>query len=153
MLSQEWMSELVRGCPITNGAMRQQSWLLRVRPPVLVFLTASLASTILLKIAEIQLLELVFLADLVFILWIFAKNNLRAVIFRPYFDIAVRYGIFMLFAMLLSIYALRQDFYPYEQLNFLKRPFVMTVSRMSELLLDVFYMLYLADLYRKDEKL
>lgn len=139
--------------PISSEVIPQQPWLLRVRHPALILLSASLASTIVLKIANVQLLELIYLADLMFILWIFAKERLRATIFRPYFNIAIYYGIFMVAAVLLSVLALRQNFYPFREVAFLKQPLLMTLSRVGELVLDVFYMLYLANVYRQSEKL
>jgi hypothetical protein len=140
-------------CPIVSDATGKQPILLRMRPAALVIVTAALASTILLKVAEIQFLELIFLADLIFLIFIFAKEKMRVIVFRPYFNVALCYVIFMAAAILLSIYALGQDLFPYGPTSFLKRPLVMTLSRVAELLLDVFYMLYLADLYRKDLKL
>jgi O-Antigen ligase len=140
-------------CPIFNGPMHGRPDLAQRRQTLLVFLTASLASTILIKLGEIQILELVFLADLLLVVGIFFRDRLRARVFNPYFSVAVSYGIFMVAAFLLSAYALQQDFFPYGQMTLLKRPLVMTISRIVELLVDVFYMLYLANLYRKDERL
>jgi hypothetical protein len=128
--------------------------LLRTRQYVLTFLAASLASTILLKVGEIQFLELIFLIDLLILLSQFIfQNRMHAAVFRPFFKIAVGYGIFMAAAFFLSLYALRQNFFPYGAASVLKFPLVLTIARITELLLDVFYMLYLASLYRKDEKL
>jgi hypothetical protein len=126
----------------------------RTRQYLLTFLAASLASTILLKIAEIQLLELIFLADFLVVLSLFAfQNRMQTAVFKPFFGIAAGYSVFMVLALLLSVYALRQNFYPYGSASALKFPLVFTLARIVELLLDVFYMLYLASLYRKDQKL
>lgn len=123
------------------------------RQYALTFLAAALASTILLKFAEIQVLEFIFLADLFIVLGLFFHRGLQAAVFKPFFNIAMCYGIFMVLAFLLGLYALRQNFYPYGTESNLKFPMMLTLARIVELLLDVFYMLYLSSLYRKDEKL
>ena len=56
-------------------------------------------------------------------------------------------------AFLLSFFALQQDFTQSFHGSLFKRPVIVTVARMGELFLDVFYMLYLASLYRLDEDL
>ncbi len=139
--------------PVFSGEAERISDLQRWRQYVLTFLVASLASTILLKIGEIQVLELIFLADFFVVLGLFLRDGMQAQVFRPYFSVASSYGTFALLAFLLSIVALRQNFYSYGETSPLKVPLLLTIARITELLLDVFYMLYLASLYRRNEKL
>ncbi|HEV2578647.1 MAG TPA: O-antigen ligase family protein [Acidobacteriaceae bacterium] len=125
---------------------------LRVHKYALVFLACSLAATLLLKIASIQYLELIFAADFLLLLWMFAKNDLRMRVFRPFASIGTSYLIFMAAALVLAVFALRQQFDTIA-VPPLQRPLIVTVSRVVELFLDAFYMLYLANLFREDERL
>jgi hypothetical protein len=126
--------------------------LLRIHSYVLTFLVCTLSVTVILKIGQIQYLELVMAADLFVILAMFAGLHFQVRVFRPFLSIAKSYGIFLVLTLALALIALRQDFFPFND-NPFKQPLVITVSRMAELFLDVFYMLYLASLYREDERL
>ena len=126
--------------------------LMRMRKYVLVFLVCTLSATVLLKVGEIQYLELVLAADFFLLVCLFAQNRFQVRIFRPYFSLAESYAIFLSLAFLLSVIALRQNFFEFNDTLF-KKPLIVTISRMAELFLDVFYMLYLASLYREDEKI
>jgi hypothetical protein len=129
------------------------STLERKRKYILVFLAASLSSTVVLKIAEIQYLELIFAVDLLVLGGLFVREGLQVKVYRPFLEIGQSYAIFLGAAFLLSIFALQQDFSQSFHDSFFKRPVIVTLARMIELFLDVFYMLYLASLYREDENL
>jgi hypothetical protein len=133
------------------SALANQS-LLRTRLYVLSFLISSLSVTVQLKLGEIQYLEIVLAADLLIVLWLFQRSHLRVRVFRPFLSIGASYAIFVTFAFLLSLLVLRFTHNPYT-FSFLKRPVVVTLARIAELFLDVFYMLYMASLYRRDEAL
>ena len=124
----------------------------QLRKYFLVCIVGSLSVTVLLKVGEIQYLELILVADFVVLTALFFKNGLKCKVFRPFMSLATTWGIFLAFALLLSVVALRQNFYAFDD-TFFKRPLLVTISRMAELFLDVFYMLYLASLYREDERL
>ena len=115
------------------------------------FLTAAMSSTILLKVQQIQYLELLYFVQLAILAYVFAKNQYQVSWFRPYFKIAIYYLIFCLVAIILSFASLRYDFYYPPELNVLKYPVVITMSRVAELLASVFIMLYLATKFRDDE--
>jgi hypothetical protein len=119
---------------------------------VIIFLVCTFSVTVTLKIGEIQYLELIMAADLLLVCFLFARNGFHIRVFRPFLSIGSTWGIFMALAFLLALVALRQDFYSFND-TFFKRPMLVTISRMAELFLDVFYMLYLASLYREDERL
>jgi hypothetical protein len=125
---------------------------LRAHHYVLVLLVCTLSVTTLLKVGEIQYLELILAADLVLLTGLFLHNHLRARVFGPIFSIGQSYTIFLVLAFLLSLLALRQNFNLANE-TLLKRPLLVTISRMAELFLDAFYMLYLAGLFREDERL
>lgn len=114
------------------------------------FLTAVLSSTILLKVGQIQYLELLYFVQLAILAYVFAKNQYQVRWFRPYFKITICYLIFSLVAIILSVASLRYDFYYPAELTMLKYPVVITISRVAELLASVFIMLYLATKFRDD---
>jgi hypothetical protein len=124
----------------------------QMRKYVLVFLVCTLSVTVLLKVGEIQYLELILAADFLVLCILFFRNGLRSQVFQPFFSVGSSWGIFLILAFLLGVVALGQTFYPFDD-TLLKRPLLVTIARMAELFLDVFYMLYLASLYREDEKL
>src|SRR5690242_7720850 len=121
--------------------IKHSSPLLRGHGFLLALLVGTLSVTVELKIFNIQYLEIVYMADFFLLLYLFAIHRLQVQIFRPFFSIAKSYGIFLLAAFLLAVIALRQEFYPFNDV-LLKQPLIITFSRMVELFLDVFYMLY-----------
>lgn len=133
--------------------IRPNEWSFREgRKYVLALLIGTLSATVLLKIGEIQYLELILGADLMIVAWLFFQNRMRVPIFKPFYSIGTSYVMFIGLAFLLSIFVLDQNFYAYNY-TLLKRPVLVTISRIVQLLLDVFYMLYMASLYREDERL
>jgi hypothetical protein len=125
---------------------------LRGRLFVLAFLIGTLSCTITLKLGEIQYLELILAADSLFVLGLFVHNQLRVKVFKPFLSLGFSYLIFLGLALALSFAVLGYTSNPYH-FNFLKQPVMVTISRMVELSLDVFYMLYMASVYREDEAL
>lgn len=125
---------------------------IRIHNRVLVFLVGTLSVTVILKIGSIQYLELIFAMDLFVLLWFFLKKDLQVRVFRPFASLAGSYAIFLAAAFLLALIALRQNFNT-TGISLLQRPVAITLSRMAELFLDVFYALYLASLFREDERL
>lgn len=125
----------------------------RNRRYVLAFLAATLCSTVVLKLGEIQYLEVIFAADFLLLTVLAIVRGPRWKVFKPFFEIGKSYAIFMIAAFLLSLLALRQEFTGAQNSSFLKQPVIVTLARMGELFLDVFYMLYLASLFREDVKL
>lgn len=126
--------------------------LLSIRKYVLTFLVCTLSVTVLLKVGEIQYLELILAADFLLVLFLFARDRFRLQTIKPFFSIGTSYVIFLVLVLLLAVVALRGNFYSY-QYSFFKRPILVTLSRMAELFVDTFYMLYMASLYRADDKL
>lgn len=125
---------------------------LRIHNYALVFAACTLSLTVLLKIGSIQYLELLFALDLPVLAWIFLRNNLRVRVFRPFASLATSYIVFLVLVFLLAILALRQNLNT-AMVPLLQRPLIITVSRMTELSLDVFYALYLASVFRESERL
>lgn len=125
--------------------------LMRAHNYVLVALACTLSATVILKMGSIQYLELLFALDFIVLAWFFLHNKLQARIFRPFWNLGKSYAIFLVVVFLLSLLALRQDLNTAVPL--LQKPLLITLSRMAELFLDVFYALYLASVFREDERI
>ncbi len=117
---------------------------------LLLFVMAALSSTILLKVGQVQYLEVINLGLIAVLLVAFAKHGYQATWFRPYLRIASFYAIFAVAALALAVASLRFDFYLATDLNILKYPVIITFSRLAELMGNVGMMLYLANLFRQD---
>jgi hypothetical protein len=119
---------------------------------IFLFLAASLSSTILLKVADIQYLELIYLLQLCVLLLLFPRHRFQVRLLRPAFTLVLLYLIFAMAAFVLALVALRNDFYYPSDITFLKHPVWITLSRMIELGIDVGAMVYLIQLFRADLK-
>jgi len=117
-----------------------------------VFLAASLSSTILLKIGQIQYLEILYAVQIVVLLLAFMKNGWQVRISRPIVRLGATYLAFLTIAIGLALWALRQDFYMLSGLTPLKYPVIVTCVRGAQLLASVSAMLYLGHLFRKDDR-
>ena len=117
---------------------------------ILVFAFAALASTILLKIGQVQYLEVINLGLMLSMVVAFARRGYQATWFRPYLRIGALYALFVLAALALAVASLRFDFYVGDDLTPLRRPVVVSLARAIELMGNVSMMLYLANLFRQD---
>jgi hypothetical protein len=117
---------------------------------IFLFLTGTLASTIVLKVGQVQYLEILYFIELFVLLAVFCRSDYRIRWFRPYLRIANWYLFFSFATFVLSIFALRYDFYFPGPVSALKYPVAITVSRIIELLASVSIMLYLASKFRTD---
>ena len=123
---------------------------------IFLLLTASLTATVgfeyegleVLRVAGIQYLEFIYLFQILVLIVLFPRQRFRARLLRSVVTMGLLYAAFLLIAFVLSLWALRNDFYLPTGLSFLKHPFWITVSRMTELFLDVAIMLYLVQLFR-----
>ena len=130
-------------------AQVRNGWLIRNNLRLLAGLSAVYCVTSQLKFAEVQYLEIIYAVELVILLGWYALHLTPLHLYRPLYKIGLRWGIFSLFALILAGFGLNQNFY-LEHASALKQPFVVTVARVAELFLDVFFMVYLADRYRQD---
>jgi hypothetical protein len=119
---------------------------------IFLLLAASLSSTILLKVADIQYLELIYLFQLCVLLLLFPRHGFQLRLLRPAFTLSVLYLLFGMGSFVLALVALRGDFYYPSDIGFLKYPVWITISRMVELAIDVGAMVYLVQLFRVDLK-
>lgn len=105
-----------------------------------------------LRVSNIQYLEIIYFFQLVLLVILFPRQRYRTHLLRPVAMLGVLYAIFTLAAFILALWALGNDFYLPSQLSFLKHPFWISVSRMTELIIDVAIMMYLIQLFRTDKK-
>jgi hypothetical protein len=115
---------------------------------ILLFVIAALSSTIVLKIGQIQYLEVVNLGLIGALLVGFARQGYQVTWFRPYLRIASLYAGFVIVGLALAVASLRFDFYLADDLNILRYPVIISISRAVELMGNVGMMLYLANLFR-----
>lgn len=116
---------------------------------VFLFLVGALASTVMVKIGPIQILEIVYLIQIGLLLAQVSRSNGHVILFRPFARIGIYFAWFSLASFILAIVALRLDFYTPEDLTPLKGPILITVSRIVELMANVSMMIYLADQFRR----
>ena len=121
---------------------------------VFLFGAGALASTILLKIAQVQFLELLYVAQIALLAVAFSRNGFRTVVYGPLLWLGLLYGGFCVAAVALGVASLRFDFYLPAGLSAVAHPVVVSLARTFELVLDAFGLLYLAGLFRRsDDKL
>lgn len=120
---------------------------------VFVFLTAVLSSTLLLKLGQIQYLELLYAVQVIVLLIAFTRKDWKVAIARPLLRLGLSYLTFLVIALGLALWALKQDFYFIAGLTLLKYPLLVTFVRGTQLLASVIAMLYLAHLFRKNQRI
>ena len=125
--------------------------LISIHDRVLTLLACTLCVTAQLKIFEIQYLEIVYAFDLLLVL-LWCSFRLPLQVFRPFLRIGAGWTVFSFLALALAAYSLRQDFYAPNPAP-LKQPFIVSLARLGEIILDLFALLYLAERFRVDEKL
>lgn len=129
--------------PTSSGFTLRWSWIF------LVF-TATLSSTIVLKIGQLQYLEILSAFQIALLLVLFLWQHLRAPVVRVGIWMLSLYTVFAALAFALALYALRNPFFPQPDINFLTGPVWITVSRIAELAIDVGLMVYLTQVFTLD---
>ncbi len=120
----------------------------RASETVFLLLVGTLASTVLLKIASIQWLELIYTVQLIVLTVAFCNARMQVRVFRPLLLLAAGYGLISVLTILMAVAALRFSFYMEPDQTLLEYPVVITFSRVFEMLIDMGAMLFLADLFR-----
>lgn len=98
-----------------------------------------------LRIGDVQAAELLQLIRALLVTALFAYAGLklpRTGVWRNY---GTAYLVFLGLALMLSIVALRLSFYPPSDISSLKEPFVLSLSRLLEISLVIYFMLAIAD--------
>ncbi len=112
-------------------------------------LTAALASTITLKFASIQYLEYIYGLQILILLAHFPQLGFQMTIHKTVLRLGIGWILFGLATLVLAVAALRFEFYIPTGLPLLRYPVYIAVSRLTEIFLDVFAMLYMATLFRR----
>ena len=102
------------------------------------------------KLGDVQALEIFLLLHLSFLIAQFAYAGFRCKVYPPWRRLGIPYGIFLLLTVLLALASMRFRFYPPLDITFLKMPFILSVARVIEVALGIFYMLYLASILRRE---
>jgi hypothetical protein len=131
--------------PLAGDSRFRWSW-----PWIFLALTGLLSSTIMLKLGEIQYLEIIDVFQIVVLFGVFVQQGLKLRVFRAGLLIAALYLVFLIAVFCLSLVALRNPFFFPDDLSLLKHPVWITLSRMAELTVDAGIMIYLAQVFRRD---
>ncbi|CAN5534729.1 hypothetical protein BH10ACI4_BH10ACI4_15890 [soil metagenome] len=113
-------------------------------------LIATLSSTIVLKVAQIQYLEWIYFIQMGVLLIAFHRNRYKIRLFRSLATLGVAYTLFCIVALSLALAALRFDFFFPDMLPAMKHPVIITISRVVELVASVIIMLYVASEFAHD---
>jgi len=116
---------------------------------IFLFLVGSLASTVMIKIGPVQILELVYLAQIAVLIREASRTDGNLRVFRPLARIGMYFVWFSIASFILALVALRLDFYTPESITPLKGPILITISRIVELMANVTIMIYLANQFRR----
>lgn len=115
---------------------------------VILAIMGALTSTVLLKIASVQYLEIIELALLLFVAFRVAQNGWQFELSRSLLRIAAGYAIFFFVTAIGAALALQRSFYL--ETAGLYGPGFITVARAAELAAGVSALLILADIFRRD---
>jgi hypothetical protein len=118
----------------------------RLERPVLA-LFGALASTILLKVAGVQYLEILEFLLMAYLVLRFAQASFQIQLSGVLVRISAHYAVLMLLMAAGALWALTRPIYI--QTSGLYRPGVFSASRLLELILDVAAMIILADIFRR----
>lgn len=116
-----------------------------------IFLTlvGVLSSTVLLKIAMVQYLEILYFFEIILLLLIFTSNGYQVVWYRPFLRLATFWAMFLVAAIILGLASARFQFYLPDTISLLRTPIAVTFSRAFEIGASVAILLYLAHEFRK----
>ncbi len=116
-----------------------------------ILLSCSLASTILLKVGQIQYLELLYGLQMLLLFAAFTRHGWQVTLLRPVGRLLLLYGVFLIASLTLSVAALKRDFYLPEDLSVFKLPVTISIVRGVELLASLTALAYLAHVFSRAE--
>jgi hypothetical protein len=111
---------------------------------------AALSAAPAFKFGDVQLLEVIQVARLSLVLLLLIAGGLKIPNTGLWREFGGKYGLFLFGCAVISILALRLPFFPPPNIGFLKRPLVLSASRICELFLAVYCMLAVAESLRQD---
>lgn len=126
------------------------SYRIHLLPTTWLALFAALSAAPALKLGDVQALEIVQAIRLISVLLLFVACGLKVPYTGLWRKLAGKYVLFLLGCLIVSILALRLSFFPPPGIGFLKRPLVLSASRICELFLAGYCMLGVAESLRQD---
>jgi hypothetical protein len=111
---------------------------------------AALSGAPALKFGDVQALELLQVMRFLVVLLLLIAGGMRIPSAGLWRELAGKYALFLLGCGVISLLALRLPFFPPPDIGFLKRPLVLSVSRIGELFLAGYFMLAVAESLRQD---
>ncbi len=134
---------LPSAAPFELGNPPWQRWFL--------ILTAALSSTILLKLGQIQYLELLYALQIGLLLRAFAREQYRTTILPQMLLLGGLYSVFIVVGLLFAVLDSSQDFYIPPGVSALHLPITIAVLRAAELFASVAIMLYLTHILARSQ--
>jgi hypothetical protein len=114
-------------------------------PLIWLFLFITLSAAPDLKLGDIQVLEIAQSLRLTVVACFFIVSGFRIPASGVWRKYAAPYCVFLIACLILSVFALRLAFYPPPDISLLKYPFLVSLSRLFELALAVYFMTVVAD--------
>lgn len=112
-----------------------------------VYSAAVLSTTILLKVAMVQYLEIIYLINIALLLRMAARRGFHFQVIGPFYFLFLAYMAFSVAALLLAVASLRFTFYYPTDMVWRALPVVITIQRLIELIASVTAMVYMAHVF------
>jgi hypothetical protein len=114
-------------------------------PVSLLFIFIALSTAPGLKIGDVQVLELVQALRVLIVVCFFLACGLRIPTSGVWKRYAAPYCLFLIPCLILAVLSLRLAFYPPPDVSLLKHPFLVSLSRLFELAIAIYFMTAVAD--------
>jgi hypothetical protein len=106
-----------------------------------------------LKVGDIQVLEILQALVLSIAMLLFVYTGFAIPTTEPWKDYGPLYLIFLGMGLGLAVLSLRLTFYPPPDVSLLKQPLILSISRLGELFLEMYFMLAAVDVLRRNPRL
>jgi hypothetical protein len=102
------------------------------------------------RLGDVQLLEVFLLLHFAFLMISFALAGFRCRVHWPWRSLGIPHVVFLVMTLTLALASMRFQFYPPPEITALKKPFILSIARVTELSLGAFYMVYLGSILRSE---
>jgi hypothetical protein len=106
-----------------------------------------------LKVGDIQMLEILQAIVLLIAILVFVYSGFAIPATKPWREYGSLYLLFLGFGFSLAVASFRLTFYPPSDVSFLKQPLMLSMSRLGELFLEIYFMLAAVDVLRRNRRL